>query len=294
MYAINLVLLAAPVAYVLAAFPNLQFNRRADSWGPAVSLGPSKAEIIHSTTTTYPGAMPANQAGGLFLWPGMSNGTGDLIQSVIGSYSKGNSECSGANADSQWCISSEVFGNDESGRPNQWVGSLRTLLAQPDDGLVFTYNLVDQSKYTWEQTVHNAKTGVLMSSFSKNSGPMLGWGTAVECQSCTPTISTQTYVDTTIILKSADPTFPQTLGAGGGATHSAMTTSDGGKTWYIALMTIPAMNPSGNTGGGGTTPPATGTVAKYGQCGGNGYTGPTVCASGSTCKYSNDWYSQCL
>jgi hypothetical protein len=73
------------------------------------------------------------------------------------------------------------------------------------------------------------------------------WGTAVECQSCTPTISTQTYVDTTIILKSADLTFPQTLGASSGATHSEMTTSDGGKTWYIALMTIPAMNPSGNT-----------------------------------------------
>lgn len=44
-----------------------------------------------------------------------------------------------------------------------------------------------------------------------------------------------------------------------------------------------------------TTPPVAGpTVAKYGQCGGQGWTGGTVCASGSTCKYSNDWYSQCL
>lgn len=41
-------------------------------------------------------------------------------------------------------------------------------------------------------------------------------------------------------------------------------------------------------------PPSTGTVPKYGQCGGQGYTGPTVCAPGSTCKYSNQWYSQCL
>ncbi|KAG9077487.1 hypothetical protein FS749_010612 [Ceratobasidium sp. UAMH 11750] len=39
---------------------------------------------------------------------------------------------------------------------------------------------------------------------------------------------------------------------------------------------------------------ATGTVPKYGQCGGIGYTGPTTCASGSTCTYSNDYYSQCL
>ncbi|KAG8980399.1 hypothetical protein FRC05_006030 [Tulasnella sp. 425] len=43
-----------------------------------------------------------------------------------------------------------------------------------------------------------------------------------------------------------------------------------------------------------TTSAAGPTQTKYGQCGGNGYSGPTVCASGSTCKYSNDWYSQCL
>ncbi|PPQ70299.1 hypothetical protein CVT26_014584 [Gymnopilus dilepis] len=35
-------------------------------------------------------------------------------------------------------------------------------------------------------------------------------------------------------------------------------------------------------------------VAVWGQCGGQGYTGPTTCASGSTCVYSNPWYSQCL
>ncbi|KZT33759.1 Exocellobiohydrolase [Sistotremastrum suecicum HHB10207 ss-3] len=32
---------------------------------------------------------------------------------------------------------------------------------------------------------------------------------------------------------------------------------------------------------------------KWGQCGGIGYTGPTAC-SGSTCTYSNPYYSQCL
>ncbi|KAJ7102273.1 glycosyl hydrolase [Mycena belliarum] len=36
------------------------------------------------------------------------------------------------------------------------------------------------------------------------------------------------------------------------------------------------------------------TTARYGQCGGTGYTGCTTCASGSTCTYSNDFYSQCL
>nr|ADN88317.1 cellobiohydrolase II [Neolentinus lepideus] len=32
----------------------------------------------------------------------------------------------------------------------------------------------------------------------------------------------------------------------------------------------------------------------YGQCGGTGWTGATTCASGSTCVFSNPYYSQCL
>jgi hypothetical protein len=45
----------------------------------------------------------------------------------------------------------------------------------------------------------------------------------------------------------------------------------------------------------GTTEQATGSCsALYGQCGGSGWTGPTCCASGSTCVFSNQYYSQCL
>ncbi|KAH8816112.1 glycoside hydrolase [Xylogone sp. PMI_703] len=43
-----------------------------------------------------------------------------------------------------------------------------------------------------------------------------------------------------------------------------------------------------------TTTAAGGSVPKWGQCGGQGWTGGTVCASGSTCTYSNPYYSQCL
>jgi poly(3-hydroxybutyrate) depolymerase len=43
-----------------------------------------------------------------------------------------------------------------------------------------------------------------------------------------------------------------------------------------------------------STPTPTGTCsALYGQCGGLNYTGPKCCSQG-TCKYSNDYYSQCL
>ncbi|KAI0337394.1 glycoside hydrolase [Trametopsis cervina] len=65
---------------------------------------------------------------------------------------------------------------------------------------------------------------------------------------------------------------------------------------------------------GGSTPPVTSTTASttstpistptssptgctsalYAQCAGQGYTGCTTCAAGSTCKFLNNYYSQCL
>ncbi|ORY12047.1 glycosyl hydrolase family 61-domain-containing protein [Clohesyomyces aquaticus] len=46
----------------------------------------------------------------------------------------------------------------------------------------------------------------------------------------------------------------------------------------------------------GASAPSTGgaAVAKWGQCGGKGFTGSSACVSGSTCKFQNDYYSQCL
>ena len=65
-----------------------------------------------------------------------------------------------------------------------------------------------------------------------------------------------------------------------------------------SATTIAGTTTAGGSGGSTTTSASgsgsTGTVAKYGQCGGTGYTGPTICAAGSTCTYSNQYYSQCL
>lgn len=38
---------------------------------------------------------------------------------------------------------------------------------------------------------------------------------------------------------------------------------------------------------------ASGCSASYGQCGGTGWTGATCCATGFSCQYSNDYFSQC-
>lgn len=42
------------------------------------------------------------------------------------------------------------------------------------------------------------------------------------------------------------------------------------------------------------TSEAVGCSALWGQCGGQGWAGATCCAAGSTCTYSNPYYSQCL
>ena len=61
-----------------------------------------------------------------------------------------------------------------------------------------------------------------------------------------------------------------------------------------AARTSPTNSPT-TTRTSTTTSTGTGpSQTKWGQCGGTGWTGPTVCASGSTCTYSNPWYSQCL
>ncbi|KAF2151430.1 hypothetical protein K461DRAFT_280221 [Myriangium duriaei CBS 260.36] len=218
-----------------------------DSWGPSVGLGPAKYTIVDTETTLYPGAMPANQAGDLWVWLGISNGTGDLIQSIVGSTPKGQSECgTAALADETWCVTSEVYGNDASGRPNQWVGDLRTIDTDYANGITFRYTLVDRNTWTWNQTMRDGKTGKLLATYAKASGPMLGWGTALECNNgCTGTVNPQYYRNSKITLDGADPNFSSTLGASQGANNTQMQTTDGGKTWTISEIYIPAMIPGG-------------------------------------------------
>lgn len=229
-----------------AAMAAANSNVKRDSWGSAFSLGPAASTIIKTTTTIYPGAYPTGQEAYLFAWLGMSNGTGELIQSIIGSYPAGGSECGGQDdADTAWCISSEVYGSGY-----QYVGELTTADANSDNGILLTYELADEDTWLWTQTMEDAVTGTLLSSFNRTSGPMTGWGTALECNdaddgtACTGTPEEQVYANSTIILKSADSGFSDTMGVGTGVTHTDMETTDSGKTWTIEKITIPAMQSS--------------------------------------------------
>ncbi|KAK2811112.1 Endo-1,4-beta-xylanase 2 [Emmonsiellopsis sp. PD_5] len=60
-----------------------------------------------------------------------------------------------------------------------------------------------------------------------------------------------------------------------------------------ASITVGSSSGGGGGGGGGGGDGGSGCAAKWAQCGGQGWTGATCCVSGSTCKATNQWYSQC-
>ncbi|KAK9850840.1 hypothetical protein MYU51_011423 [Penicillium brevicompactum] len=208
-------------------------EKRDDTWGGSVSLGPSKSTIINAVTTLVPGAAPPTQDGVLFLWPGMSNGTGDLIQATLESWPS-NSWCGASSG--QWCVRASVFGSfgqlDGDGAAVSGTDQVR-----------IEYNLESDGQ-TWKQTVSNGQTGKVLSTYSHASGPyMRGYGTGTECNDgCSGTIAEQKYLNTVITLAEADSTFGSTISKAGGAAYSGLTSSQGGKVWTISQITVPAMD----------------------------------------------------
>ena len=85
------------------------------------------------------------------------------------------------------------------------------------------------------------------------------------------------------------PTLVQVIkeSVGGSGTGSGTGGGGGGAT-----TTSPSSTPTGGSGGGSGG--AGGTLPKYSQCAGQGWTGSGTCVAGTTCKYQNAYYSQCL
>ncbi|KAL1595351.1 hypothetical protein SLS59_008282 [Nothophoma quercina] len=212
--------LASALAYNPFRLPDFKPTRtsptvqkRADTWGGAVSLGPSKSTITRAVTTLVPGAAPSTQNGELFLWPGMSNGTGDLVQTTLESWAEGNSWC-GATA-GQWCIRCSLFGSfgQLDGDASPVSGDMKVEIL---------YELLSDGQ-TWKQTATDLGTKKQLSTFSHKSGPYM------------------TYTNTVITLAAADATFGKTISTSNGATYTGLTNSGNGKVWTIASMHIPKM-----------------------------------------------------
>jgi MYXO-CTERM domain-containing protein len=250
----------------------------ADGWGASWSFGPTTSRIVHAKTTLVPGRLPpiTSTTGPLFLWPGMSNPTSDLVQTTMDAWADNKSYCGAATG--QWCVEASVFGS--FGQRNG-----PTVAIDPDDHVTIEYTLGTDGK-TWTQTVTSQKLGKVVSTLQSSSGPMPkgGFGFATEADADSFTIDTQYYLCTELHFAEADPHFGSTGVGGVGAQHGAtgkgsgigtaknVRTPDGGLTWLVDLITLPAMNPQGPQ----TAPPTTGS-----SCSGSSGTSGTGGALGT-------------
>lgn len=262
----------------------------ADGWGASWSFGPTTSRIIYARTTLVPGRLPpiTSTTGPLFLWPGMSNPTSDLVQTTMDAWADNKSYCGAATG--QWCVEASVFGS--FGQRNG-----PTVAIDPDDHVTIEYKLGTDGM-TWTQTVTSQKLGKVASTLQSASGPMPkgGFGFATEADADSFTIDTQYYLCTELHFADADPHFASTgvggVGAQRGATGKGsgigtaknVRTPDGGLTWLVDLITLPAMNPqgtqsppptyscsgSGGSSGAGGAPGAGGMVATGGDSGTGG------------------------
>jgi MYXO-CTERM domain-containing protein len=231
----------------------------ADGWGASYSFGPTTSRITYARTTLVPGRLPpiTSTTGPLFLWPGMSNPTSDLIQTTMDAWQDNKGYCKATAG--QWCVEASVFGS--FGQRNG-----PTVAIDPDDHVTIEYKLGTDNN-TWTQTVTSLKLGKVVSTLQSTSGqmPKGGFGFATEADADSFTIDTQYYLCTELHFAEADPHFAATGVGGIGAQHGAsgvgsgvgtaknVHTPDGGLTWLIDLITLPAMQPQGPQTGVPTT-----------------------------------------
>ncbi|KAJ3027332.1 hypothetical protein HDV00_011262 [Rhizophlyctis rosea] len=112
----------------------------------------------------------------------------------------------------------------------------------------------------------------------------------------TRTTTTTTTRPTTTTTTTTRPATTTTCGVVTTVTGvvSTVTVTQAASTITVTAGNTPTTTTTVRTTTTTTTSGGTNCAAKYGQCGGQGFTGPTCCQSGSTCKVSNQYYSQCL
>ncbi|KAJ9138794.1 Concanavalin A-like lectin/glucanase [Coniochaeta hoffmannii] len=93
-----------------------------------------------------------------------------------------------------------------------------------------------------------------------------------------------------MVYNNTDPQFVKS-----GKCINVCTIDETSRTGVPALLTNVG-NQGGQGGQGGNTGGQTGACqsAKWGQCAGKNWNGCKSCAAGTTCKFQNDYYSQCL
>ncbi|KAF7553147.1 hypothetical protein G7046_g7182 [Stylonectria norvegica] len=212
--------------YLLSALAAVTIPSVHAAFGPAFSTGPVAANswIREATSTLVLPKAPSNNAGDASLWVGMGTSNGDLIQSIADNWQS-----------SSWSI----FGYTlmKTGENSQTPVQTDVTLAEAGDQITMHYKFDDASgNYT--QTV--SINGTTVATLSTSDGHAQGWGSAVECaeENC-GSMPAHKWINTKIIMDVADPNYVQTLGKAQGVTGD-LVTSDGGKTWTVDTIGIPA------------------------------------------------------
>jgi hypothetical protein len=84
------------------------------------------------------------------------------------------------------------------------------------------------------------------------------------------------------------------VGCSGTTPGGGTTTTKPAPSTTLVTSTTKAATTTTSNAPATTTTSSSCTVPQWAQCGGVNYTGCKTCAAPYTCKYSNDWYSQCL
>ncbi|KAI9665918.1 MAG: hypothetical protein M1821_003853 [Bathelium mastoideum] len=203
------------------------------SFGNFFSTGPVATDswIRQATTTLVLPNLQSPHDGNLGLWPGMgtkftSGADGQLVQGLAISTVGEGSPCNFDASDVNWCVVASTYdGNQHDGTPYR---------AKPGDHVTYDYKYNDATAQ-FDQTV--SVNGTVVSTLSTTSGQGAGWGTAMECQQekC-GTVPEHHYLNTTLIMNTADPNYSSTLSLGNAT--GDLVTADGGKTWTVAEITI--------------------------------------------------------
>ncbi|KAF2246317.1 hypothetical protein BU26DRAFT_432134 [Trematosphaeria pertusa] len=195
------------------------------AFGPAFSTGPvgSGAWIRESTSTLVLPKAPSGSSGDTSLWVGMGTSNGDLIQSIADNW----------NSDSWSVFAYTLLSTSPTTQiPVQALGST----AVAGDKITMHYKFDDATENYTQYVLLNGKQ---VSTLSTSDGHAMGWGSAAECaETNCGTVPAHSWINTTIILNSADPNYKNTMGKGQGVTGD-MSTSDGGKTWTVSTIQIP-------------------------------------------------------
>ncbi|KAF2184880.1 hypothetical protein K469DRAFT_578105 [Zopfia rhizophila CBS 207.26] len=211
---------------ILCAFAAAAFTSSVEAaMGPAFSTGPvgSGSWIRELTSTLVLPKAASGSSGDTSLWVGMGTSNGDLIQSIADNWQSSN-----------WNIFAYTLlkTGPSSQMPIQAPGS--TANAGAKITMHYIYDDVTEN-YTQLVSVDGKK----VSELSTKDGHAEGWGSAVECAEHNyGTVPAHSWIDTKIILNTADPNYKQTMAKGSGVTGD-MSTSDGGKTWTVTAINIP-------------------------------------------------------